>query len=283
MILLTGITGKTCGPAVRLMAGKVKMRAIVRTPDKAAAFKDLGVEIVAGDAGDPAVVASAAKGCDKAVIIMANTEKQAEIEKQFIDTVKAAGVKHVVKMSSTEAEPGVKSSIPLNHLAVEDYLKASGLAWTLLKPNFFVQNFVSMARGIKANGSFAIPCGTGTTAMIDARDIGAALAAVLMGTGHEGQAYELTGPEIMTFTQVAEKFSSVLGKPIRYVDLPMAEYKKIMSQFLTNPWHLNAVCELFSEIAEGGLNRTTDTFKKLTGRAPGTLAQFLQENAALFA
>lgn len=282
MILLTGMTGKTGAGAVRQLAGKVPMRAIVRNPDKAAEFKALGVELVHGDAADTAVVAAAANGCTKALLIMPNTEQQATIEKNFIDTVKAAGVKHVIKMSSTEAEPGVKSKIPAGHLAVENYLKASGLAWTLIKPNFFMQNLISMARSIKAAGNFALPCRNGTTAMIDARDISDALVVVLSGTGHEGKAYELTGPEIMTFAQAAEKISAVVGKTITYVDQTMADYKKVLSQFIKLDWHLEAVCELFGEIAEGGLNRTTDTFQKLTGRAPKTLTQFVQDNIAIF-
>jgi uncharacterized protein YbjT (DUF2867 family) len=185
-------------------------------------------------------------------------------------------------MSSTEAVPGVKSAIPLGHLAVENHLKGSGLAWTMLKPNFFMTNLLGNGRTIKANGTFSLPCGTGTTAMIDARDIGAAIATVVTGSGHEGQAYELTGPELMTFAQVAERFSELLGKTVTYIDQPMEEYRRYLSQFLKVDWHLNAVCELFSEIAEGGLNHTTDTFKKLTGRAPGTLTQFIREHITVF-
>jgi len=282
MILLTGVTGKTGGVAARALAGKVPLRAITRNESRAAEIKALGIEPFVGDAGDPAVVAKAAAGVEKALLVMNNSAKQADTEKRFIDAAKGAGVKHIVKMSSTEAVEGAKSSIPAGHVAVEKHLKASGLAWTLIKPNFFMQNLLGSARSIKANGTFAMPCGTGTTAMIDARDVGAAIAVVLSGTGHEGQSYELTGPEVLTFNQVAEKFSAALGKKVAYIDQPMEEYKKIVGQFLTDPWHLNAVCELFEEIAEGGLNRTTDTFRKLTGRPPTSLAQFIQEHIAAY-
>lgn len=282
MILMTGITGKTGSAAARLMAGKTKLRAIVRNPDKAAEFKALGVELIAGDATDAAVVAKAAAGASKALLILPNNHEQTTIEKRFIDTVKAAGVKHIVKMSSTEATPDAKSPIPAGHYAVETYLKASGVPWTLIKPNFFMQNLLGSGRSIKANGTFAMPCGNGTTAMIDARDIGAALAAVMTGTGHEGQSYELTGPEVISFSQAAERIASVIGKPVRYIDQPMDEFKRVLGQFLGDPWHRDAVCDLFAEIAEGGLNRTTDTYKKLVGRPPINLAQFVQDHIAAF-
>lgn len=282
MILLTGITGKTGSVAARALAGKVPLRAITRNEARAAEIKAMGIEPVIGDANDPAFVAKAAAGASKALLVLNNSAKQATIEKNFIDATKAAGVKHIVKMSSTEAVPGTKNSIPAGHVAVEEHLKASGLTWTLIKPNFYMQNLLGSARTIKANGTFAMPCGNGTTAMIDARDVGAAVAVVLSGSGHENQTYELTGPEVLTFTQAADKFSAALGKPVTYVDQPMAEYKAMLGKFLTDQWHLNAVCELFQEIAEGGLNRTTDTFRKLTGRPPISLAQFIQEHIAAY-
>jgi uncharacterized protein YbjT (DUF2867 family) len=123
--------------------------------------------------------------------------------------------------------------------------------------------------------------GNGTTGMADIRDIGAVCAEVLTGKGHAGQSYEITGPEVLTFFDVAARFSAVLGEKVEYVPMPMDQFRERMSKIL-EPWHLNAVCELFQEIADIGLDHTTDTFRKLVGRDPISVTQFVQDHLALF-
>jgi uncharacterized protein YbjT (DUF2867 family) len=94
--------------------------------------------------------------------------------------------------------------------------------------------------------------------------------------------YEVTGPEVLSFADAAERFSKVLGHKIVYVHVPMEGYRTTLARFLTNEWHLNAVCELFQEIAEGGALRTADTVQKLTGNPPISFEQFVREHKAVF-
>lgn len=283
MILLTGATGKTGGETAKALAAKgVKARALVRNVEKAAGLKALGHEIVAGDVTDPASVTKALAGCDKLLIIMPNSQQQLTLEKQLVDLAKKAGVRHIVKMSSMEAVAGAKAPIPQYHWAAEEYIRASGLAWTMIKPNFFMQNFLGSARSIKENKSFSLPMGNGAAAMADARDIGAVAAEALAGKGHEGKSYEITGPESLTFHQAAERFSEVLGTKITYVPADPEVYLGILKKVLPNEWHANAVSILFREIAEGAAPHTTDTFRKLMGRAPTSLAQFVRDHIAAF-
>jgi uncharacterized protein YbjT (DUF2867 family) len=117
--------------------------------------------------------------------------------------------------------------------------------------------------------------------MADARDIGAVCAEVLTGEGHTGQSYEITGPEVLSFFDVADRFTEVLGEKVEYVPLPMDAFREKMTGILV-PWHLNAVCELFREIAEIGLDHTTDTFRQLIGRDPISLTQFIEDHLAAF-
>ena len=283
MLLLTGVTGKTGGASAQALLKKgVPLRAIVRNAEKAAALKDAGVELVIGDVTDPAVLEKAMTGVDKALMTMPNGEKQLELEKQFVDVAKRSGVRHVIKMSSMEAVADAKSPIAKIHYASGQYLQKSGLAWTLIKPNFFMQNFLGSAGSIKEKGQFFLPMGEGKTVMADTRDIGAVVAAVMTGTGHEGKAYEVTGPEVLSFADAAARFSTVLGRKIEYVHVPMAAYRVTLSRFLTNEWHLNAVCELFQEIADTRTLHTTDTVQKLTGKAPISLEQFVRDHQAAF-
>ncbi|MEQ1802635.1 MAG: SDR family oxidoreductase [Gammaproteobacteria bacterium] len=286
MILLTGVTGKTGGEtAKQLLAKGATLRAIVRNEAKAADLKAAGVELVVGDVADAGTVEHALKGVEKAFLTLPNGRNQEAQEKQFTDLAVKAGVKHLVKMSSMEAVAHAETPIPKAHWAVEEYIRASGLAsgmaWTMVKPNFFMQNLLSSAAGIKTNRRFSLPMGNGTTGMADIRDIGTVCAEVLTGKGHAGQSYEITGPEVLTFADVAERFSTVLGVKIEYVPMPMDQFRTRMTGVL-EPWHLNAVCELFREIAEIGLDHTTDTFRKLMGREPRSVTQFIQDHVALF-
>ncbi len=282
MIVLTGVTGKTGGETAKQLLQKgAKLRAIVRNEAKAAGLKAAGVELVVGDVADAETVKRALEGAEKAFLTLPNGEQQLDQEKQFTDLAKAAGVKHLVKISSMEAVAHAKTPIPKAHWAVEEHIRASGIGWTMVKPNFFMQNLLSSAAGIKANRRFSLPMGNGTTGMADIRDIGTVCAEVLTGNGHAGKSYEITGPEVLTFHDVADRFSAVLGGKVEYVPMPTDQFRERMKNVL-EPWHLNAVCELFREIAEIGLDHTTDTFRKLMGREPRSVTQFIQDHVALF-
>jgi len=282
MILLTGATGKTGGETAKQLAEKgASLRALVRDEAKAADLKAAGVELMVGDITDADTVSRALDGAEKAFMLLPNGEHQLAQEKQFTDLAVAAGVKHLVKMSSMEAVAAAETPIPQAHWASEEYIRASGLDWTMIKPNFFMQNLLTSAGTIKGQRKFFLPMGNGTTGMADISDIGAVCAEVLSGEGHAGQSYEITGPEVLTFYDVADRFSEVLGEKVEYIAIPMDQFREKLSQIL-EPWHLNAVCELFREIAEIGLDHTTDTFKRLIGRDPISLKQFIENNVMLF-
>ncbi len=284
MILLTGVTGKTGGAAADVLIKQgIPLRALVRDAAKAANFEAAGVELVIGDAADKAIVQEALDGVDRAFLTLPNSEQQLGMEKQFVDCAVEAGVRHLVKLSSMEAIPEAESPIPSRHWQAEEYIRASGLAWTMLKPNFFMQNFLASGGAIQQQKKFFMPMGDGKTVMIDCRDIGAAAAEILTGDGHEMQSYAITGSEMLTFYDVADRFSEVLGEKIEYVDMPAEAYRERLSQFLTQEWHLDAVCDLFREVKEGAAPLyVTDTFQQLMGRKPISLVQFIEDHLAVF-
>jgi uncharacterized protein YbjT (DUF2867 family) len=264
-----------------LLAKGARCRVLVRNEAKAAELKAAGVELVVGDIADAGTLRRALEGVEKALLIMPNGRTQQASETQFTDLAVAAGLKHLVKMSSMEAVAHAKTPIPQAHWAVEEHIRTSGLPWTMIKPNFFMQNLLTSANSIRQQRRFSLPMGNGTTGMADVRDIGAVCAEVLTGKGHAGKSYEITGPEVLTFHDVAERFSEVLGEKVEYVPMPIEQFRERMKNVL-EPWHLNAVSELFREIDEIGLDHTTDTFRKLMGREPVSLRQFIRDNLALF-
>lgn len=283
MILVTGATGKTGSAAALGLVGRgVRVRALVRNPQKAEALRAAGAELVVGDVGDAAALAAALRGAEKAVLVLPNGPRQLLLELQFVEAAEAAGIAHLIKLSSMEAVPGTKNPVHQTHLQVEDRIRHSKLAWTMIRPNFYMQNFLGSAATIRAQGKFFLPFGAGRAALTDARDAGEAIAHVAATAGHERQSYDITGPEVLSFGEAARRFSEILGRPVEYVDLDPAEYRRQLSQLLASSWHLDAVCDIFAEIAAGYATPVTDTFERLTGRAPRDLRQFIRDHRAAF-
>lgn len=284
MILLTGATGKVGSETAKALAARgAQARVLVRDPAKAAALKASGMDIAIGDVADPVTAAKAMAGVTRLLVLLPNSRYQLQLEVQLVDLAKKVGVRHVVKLSSAEAAQHARSPIPKIHWASEEHIRRSGLAWTMLRPGFFMQNLLGSARTIRENRSFSLPMGDGATAMIDTRDIGAAAAEVLTGEGHEGNSYDITGPEVLTFRQVAERFTEALGTRISYIPADPEAYLEMLRRVLPDEWHATAVSELFREIAEGEPPRVTDSIRTLVGRPPISLLQFIRDHRAAFA
>ena len=156
------------------------------------------------------------------------------------------------------------------------------MAWTMIRPTFFMQTFLSSATAIREQRRITMPAGAGTIAPTDLRDVGAVIRRVLTEPGHESQSYDLTGPELLTLAEIAARFSAVLGREIRYVDQPMAEFSTRLAALNLTPWRIAAVCKEFEAIAAGVIDHTTDTIPRLLGRAPISLEQFVRDHLALF-
>ena len=283
MILLTGATGRVGSAAGKALARRsVPFRALVRDPDRLA-FDPDAAEIVQGDLSDPAIVEQALQGVSRALIVMGNHPEQSKLERQFASLAAAAGVSHLVKVSSMEAAPDATATLPKNHYDTEQHIAALGMNWTFLRPNYYMQNMLMYAGAIARTNSFALPLGTSKTAMIDARDVGEVAAVVLTGEGHVGQAYRLTGPAMMDFHEVAAHMGAVLARPVSYVPQSPEAFRDVLGQFIQSAWQLDAVCELFAEIAAGSLEEQTSTTADLLGRPAMDLETFTQQFASAFA
>lgn len=284
MILVTGATGKAGGELARqLHLADVPFSAVARTPAKAEALQAMEADIVSGDLADADFVRAALAGIEKAVLIMPNVENQLDIETQFIDIAVEVGVEHVVYLSSLESVPGATNPITRIHVDTEAHLRASGLNWTMIRPAFFMQTFTASAPRIKASGEIVLPLGDGKLSATDLRDVAAVMATVLTEPGHENQSYDLTGPELLTMTEIAARFTRVLGREFRYVDLPLETFKERLQAAGFGDWRVAAVAAELNSIAHGSLDHTTDGVQKLLGRPPNSIDQFVADHAELFA
>ena len=283
MILLTGVTGKTGGEVARqLSAGGQPFRAIVRDPAKAAELRYPDAEIVVGDVADRAFLSQAMKGIDKALLVLPNVEAQFRMEAQFADVAVENGVGHLVYLSSLESVPESPNPITRNHVAAEHHIRRSGIEWTMIRPTFFMQILSGMGPRIRASGQITLPAGNGTVATTDIRDVGAVIVRAFADPAHRNQSYDLTGPELLTFTQIAERCSRALGCAIEYVDQPMEEFRKVLPSAGLDPWRVDAVCKEFEAIAAGAIDHTTDTIERLLGRPACSLDRFLADHLDAF-
>ena len=283
MILITGATGHTGGEVSRqLAAAGVPFRALIRNPDKAEALKALNAEIVVGDIADRAFLPRALSGIDKAFLVMPNDEEQMTLEKQFTDAAATAGVQHLVYLSSLESVPESKNPITQNHVAVQNHIRESGMGWTIIRPTFFNQNFETYAPRIREARQIVMPAGHGTVSATDLRDVGEVIREVLTKSGHENKSYDLTGPELLTFAEIAEKFTKVLGTAIEYIDQPMEEFGELLRTIGLSEWRVDAVCKELEAIGAGVVDHTTDTIEELLGRPPISLEQYITDHLHQF-
>ena len=272
MILVTGASGTVGTEVVReLAAAGAKFKAGYRTrpqnvPDR--------VESVAIDFDKPETLRPALEGVET-VFLLSN---MVEPEKRVVDEAKRAGVKRIVKLSVNGAAEE-KFTFAKWHRAVEKHVEASGLAWTFLRPSGFMQNWINYSgETIRTQGAFYASA-DGPGAHIDARDIGAAAAVVLTRDGHERKAYELTGPKAFDNKEAARVLTEVVGREIRFVELPVDQFRQGALSMGMPPAYVDALIDLERAYSQGALATVTPVVKELTGRDPIRFDQFAKDYA----
>jgi uncharacterized protein YbjT (DUF2867 family) len=282
-ILVTGATGNVGSEVVKQLAGlSVSVRALVRDRTKAAAIEGRNVEIVEGDLSKPSTLGPAFDGVRKALISSSPDPRQAALQNGVIDAAKRAGVRHVVKISAMGAAPNSPISFGRWHAETERYLEQSGVPFTILRPNFFMQNVLMSAGTIAAEGKFYASMKDGKASFVDVRDIGAAAAQALAGSGHEGKTYQITGPEALSFADIARKLSAVLKRPVTYVDIPREALIQALTSAGLQDWMARGIADLYDWGSQGGFAEVTDVVAKVGKRQPITFDRFASDFAAAF-
>jgi len=284
MILVSGATG-TAGKEIVLQIASlgIPVKALVRDMAKALPFRGKCVHVAVGDLNDPFSLDEAFQSVERALLLPANSENQLGQERTFIDAAKRAGVQHVVKFSALGADdPQSGSRIIRWHAEAEDYLEASGLAWTHLRPGMFMQNLLGSAASIAGEGAFHGVLGDARVAVVDVRDIAAVALKILTEHGHEGKAYTITGPEALTYSEIAGKLGAVLGKPVRYIDVPPEQFKQSLLGAGMPEWAADALLEIFEYVAKPLGAKVTNTVAEVAKKAPISFDQFARDHAAAF-
>ena len=280
MILITGASGNVGKEVLKQVAATgAKVRAAFQTVTKAAAAPS-GVEIASMDYNKPETLQAALKGIERVFLVAPPTPNLPALERKAIDEIKQSGVRNVVKLS---AMGGRDAIFPRQHADSEDYIKSSGVAYTFLRPNGFMQNFVTYnGATINTQNAFYGSQGDGEVSHIDLRDIAAVAVKTLTEDGHQGKAYTLTGPEALSNARVAEILSEDTGREIRYVDLPAEQFKQALLGAGLPEWSANALVDLQQFYRRGSASVVTRDVEQLLGRKPISFEQFSRDYAQAF-
>lgn len=282
MILITGGTGNSGVPIVQaLLERGERVRVLARDPVKGAQLLGDDVELARGDFNDEQSLAAAMDDVERALLNSSPTPDLVECQNRFIDVAKRSGVRHVVKFSAAGARPGAPFRFGDWHGQVEKYLERSGIAWTHLRPSFFMQNLLGMAGMIKSGALYA-PTGNGRAPFVDLRDIAAVAAACLSEDGHENRSYDIAGPTALTYGDIASTFSKVLGREVKFMDVPRDVAKQNLMQAGLPEWMAEAINELNDQMKQGHFAEVTDVVQRVGKKRPVTLEEFVRENAAMF-
>ena len=284
MILVTGAAGTTGSEVVRLLAAKgVRVRALIRNPEKGKQFHGPGVEVVVADLDKPLTLDPALKGVDKVFLVSSPDPRVGILHGNLLESAKRAGVKQIVRLSALQAAANSPSQLLKWHGEVDERLSRSGLSYVILRAHYFMQNLLMMRGTIQSEGKMYVPMKEGKISTIDARDIAATAAAVLTSEGHSGRIYELTGPEALSFGKMAEQIGAAIGRPVQYVDVPPDAAREGLTAAGYPAWLVDGLTEMYVHFAGGGAADVSGTVEKLTGKKPRTFEVFAKDFAGIFA
>ena len=275
MYLVTGATGNVGSEVVGgLTAAGYPVRALIR--QNATARLPDGVETAAGDLNVPDSVKRALTGVQGAFLLPGYADMSG-----LVNVIREGGVKRVVLLSGSSAASGdLTNAITAYMVASEQAVRASGLAWTILRPSAFMSNTFQWIPQIAAGDVIRAPFASVGVAMIDPADIGTAAALALTTRGHEGQIYRITGPETLLPADRVRILSRVLGRDLRFE--PQSDDEAYAEMTATMPrQYVDAFLNFY---VDGALDESPvlPTFQQITGHPPHTFRQWVQAHAAAF-
>ena len=282
MILVTGASGNVGSQVVRhLQALKTPFRAVYHSQAKLDAAKAAGIDGVIADFADAASLDRAMSGVRRVFVVSPSVPQLAEFEKSVVDAARRANAQHVVLLSLFHADEDL--IFAKAHREVEQHIRSSGLQWTFLRPNGFMQNLFAVAQSIQYTGQFHFPAGDAKVSHIDTGDIGAVAAKVLTEgpAAHAGKIYALSGPEALSYGQMAQTLTEALGKPVAYIDVPPDAYKQTLLQYGVPGFITDGLIDLYRHYrASPSSGEVTPWVEKLTGRPATRFSDFARGFAA---
>lgn len=274
MILITGASGNVGREVLKqIVQTEVRVRAAYQSAGRASA--PAGVEIALVDFNQPGTLKTALKDVDRVFLVWPPSAELPALERKAVDVIAESGVRQLLKLS---AMGGRQATFPRLHAESEDYIRSSGVPYTFLRPNGFMQNIATYNTStINTQNAFYGTEGDGRVSQIDIRDIAAVASKVLTSDGHLGQTYTLTGPQALSNSDIAGLLSRAIGREIRFVNLPPADYKQALLSAGLPEWNVDALIDLQQFYREDKAAAVTPEVEEILGRKPTSFNQFLQD------
>jgi len=285
-ILITGATGTVGSEVVKQLSAKGE-NIIVKAAARSATdntFENLNrVQVVQLDYDKPDSLAVALKGVDKLFLLTPFQSNMVDLTSNLVSEAKKAEVKYIAKQSvmGADAEPGITPG--RLHRQAEKIIEESGIPFTFLRPNFFMQNFVNYYSNlIRSQGAFYIPAGDAKVSFVDVRDIAGVAKSLINDNQQKGRAYNITGGEALSYGQAAEILSKAVGKKINYVNVTDQDARNGMKDMSMDEWTIKSMIELFEITRAGYVSEISPIVEQVTGNKPITFSQFANDYAGSF-
>jgi uncharacterized protein YbjT (DUF2867 family) len=278
-ILVTGGTGKVGSEVIKaLVKRNVGVRALVREQEASTTMPE-GIEVSLGDLLDPVAVRKALDGVDKLYLLNAVVPDELTQGLIAYDLAKRLKLKQIVYHSVFKVEEFKDVPHFAAKLAIENALREFNLPFTIIRPNYFFQNDVSLKDALMNAGTYPMPLGTPGVSAVDTRDIAEAAAIALTSDGHLGKTYNLNGPEILSGKKIASIWSGLLGKEIGYPGEDLDSFEE-QTRKSAPSWSAFDIRMMFQGYLERGFvaeNGDVATLTKLLGHPPRRYENFAKE------
>lgn len=282
-ILVAGANGLNGRALLSALANaRIPARAMVRNNNHVTNLANETTEIVQADLQDVDSLKTALKGIESAYIVTAIQENCVQLFNNFFSAAKKAGVQHVIKISGLGAAADSTSQILRQHYQSDQLLINSGLNYTIIRPNSFFQNILHHKHSIRAKSRFGIFMGNASQSLVDVRDVALATLEILNNKNHSNKVYQLTGPQALTYHNIADHFSEILHRPIRYRPISISHAKQELLAGGIPRWNANALTEIQETFATGQFSFITEDLKMILGRTPNTFIEFLRDHKVEF-
>lgn len=282
-LLISGATGMIGGLVVdALVEQQVPLTAMVRPGSTGGRLAGLpGVQLVEADFDDPGSLERALRGVTRAFLVTNSSERTEGQQQAFVAAARAAGVRHLVKLSQLHARADSPVRFLRYHAAVEHAIEASGLDYTFVRPNLIFQAYLDFASMIAA-GALPAPIDDAGVSMVDARDIAAVAVAVLTEDGHVGRTYDVTGPQALSHAQLAAAFAEAAGHEVTFTPVSADAFVATLRQAGMPEWQADGLAEDYAHYQRGEASGVSADVEQVTGRPARSVHQFAADHAGAF-
>jgi uncharacterized protein YbjT (DUF2867 family) len=283
MILVTGATGSNGIEILkRLVAQNVTVRAMVRDRTRATKIDAPTVELVQGNFDQPETLLDVLAGVERAFLVTPSSDQVEAQQLAFVDAAKQRGVKHLVYLSQFDTNANSPVRFLRYHAAIEAAIQSSGMAYTFLRPNLFMQGILNFRSTIAIQNAFYAAAGDAKVSAVDVRDIAEVAVAALTESGHEGKIYDLTGSQALTHAEMAAQISTAIGRQITFVDVSPESMHEFLLSAKFPLWQADGLLEEYAHYRRNEAAAIGSGVRDAIGKEPRSFETFAHDYAPMF-